>query len=135
MSSGNGSLMRVAPIGLVFNADLELAGRMAQLSSKATHPYATCVEACAVYTILIVHALRSDTKADLVDVFAKSEFMDADLRARLSSYPTLDAWSFRDESDIKSSGYVIDTLEAALWAFFTTQSFKEGALKVVNLGE
>ena len=39
------------------------------------------------------------------------------------------------ESDIKSSGYVVHTLEAALWAFLSTSTFQEGALKVVNLGD
>lgn len=39
------------------------------------------------------------------------------------------------ENQIKSTGFVVDTLEAALWAFFTTDGFEEGALKVVNLGD
>ena len=39
------------------------------------------------------------------------------------------------DSEIKSSGYVVHTLEAALWAFFSTSSFQEGALRVVNLGD
>ena len=39
------------------------------------------------------------------------------------------------ESDIRSSGYVLHTLEAALWAFLSTSTFQEGALKVVNLGD
>ena len=39
------------------------------------------------------------------------------------------------ESDIMSSGYVVHTLEAALWAFLSTSTFQEGALKVVNLGD
>ena len=40
-----------------------------------------------------------------------------------------------DESEIKSSGYVIDTLEAALWCILTTNSYKEAVLKAVNLGQ
>ena len=39
------------------------------------------------------------------------------------------------DSEIKSSGFVVHTLEAALWAFFSTSTFQEGALKVVNLGD
>ena len=37
--------------------------------------------------------------------------------------------------EIKSSGYVVDTLEAALWCFLTTNSYKECVLKAVNLGD
>ena len=40
-----------------------------------------------------------------------------------------------EENDIKSSGYVVDTLEASLWSLLTTNSFKESILKAVNLGE
>lgn len=38
-------------------------------------------------------------------------------------------------NEIRSTGFVVDTLEAALWVFFTTDGFEEGALKVVNLGD
>lgn len=40
-----------------------------------------------------------------------------------------------EENDIKSSAYVVDTLEASLWCLFTTTSFKEAVLKAVNLGD
>ena len=40
-----------------------------------------------------------------------------------------------DRNEIKSSGYVVDTLEAALWCFLTTDSYKECVLKAVNLGD
>ena len=39
------------------------------------------------------------------------------------------------EDQIKSTGYVIHTLEAALWCFHTTNTFEEGAIKAVNLGD
>ena len=36
---------------------------------------------------------------------------------------------------IKSSGYVVDTLEAAVWSLITTDSFEQALLKAVNLGD
>ncbi|MBR4372863.1 MAG: ADP-ribosylglycohydrolase family protein [Treponema sp.] len=39
-----------------------------------------------------------------------------------------------DENDINTSGYIVDTLEAALWCFLTTESYRECVLKAVNLG-
>ena len=41
----------------------------------------------------------------------------------------------KEPPQIRGSGYVIHTLEAALWAFHATDSFRDGALAVVNLGE
>ena len=40
-----------------------------------------------------------------------------------------------DATAIRSSGYVIDTLQAAIWAVLTTQSFEAALLKAVNLGD
>lgn len=47
----------------------------------------------------------------------------------------LEGFVQRPDSEIKSSGYVVHTFEAALWAFFWTSTFQEGALKAVNLGD
>ena len=44
-------------------------------------------------------------------------------------------WGRKPENEIESSGYVIDSIEAALWAFFTTPNFRDGAVRVVNLGD
>jgi ADP-ribosyl-[dinitrogen reductase] hydrolase len=131
---GNGSLMRVIPIGLAFHAE-EDAAKIARESSRPTHPNKTCQEACAVYTTLVAGALKGKSKNELAEMFAAIQIEDRDLNARLSRYNTLSDWESRASTDIKSTGFVIDTLEAALWAFFTTSSFREGAIKVVNLGD
>lgn len=47
----------------------------------------------------------------------------------------LDELERLEEKEIKSSGYVVDTLEAAVWCLITTDSFAECLLKVVNLGD
>ena len=45
--------------------------------------------------------------------------------------------SFKDRNppDIKGTGYVVEALEAALWAFHNSDDFREGALLAVNLGD
>lgn len=61
----------------------------------------------------------------------------ADIKAEISTYEHLvDVCSFMNmaESDISSSAYVVDTLEAALYCFLTTNSYEECVLKAVNLG-
>lgn len=127
--------MRVAPIGLVYFRDLDLALSKAALSSDATHPYPTCAECCVIYTRAIVSAVNGSTKEALSAEIASTKLKDPKLSQRLSRYRGIEDWEARDEEDIKSSGYVISTLEASLWAFFTTKTFHDGALKVVNLGD
>jgi ADP-ribosyl-[dinitrogen reductase] hydrolase len=132
---GNGSLMRVVPIALAFYAgDLDDALNCAKASSKVTHPHSRCQEACSIYTHLVIDVLHGSDKAALAEVIATASMQDGQLRDRLSEYRSLNAWAQQVESKICSTGYVIDTLEAALWAFFTTDSFEDGAVRAVNLG-
>ncbi|KAL8715103.1 MAG: hypothetical protein Q9220_001060 [cf. Caloplaca sp. 1 TL-2023] len=132
---GNGSLMRVSPIGLVFYRNLEQAMEYAAASSHVTHPYPTNAEACKIYTKLIVSALNDIPKPELALLIAEWAFEDPDLKIRFEKYDSIETWHEVKDEQISSSGYVVHSLEASLWAFFTTSSFEEGALKVVNLGD
>lgn len=132
---GNGSLMRVVPIALGFyGVGVDKAIQYARLSSKVTHPHLRCQEACALYTQLVIKALQGAEKRTLVETIASANIQDDQLQDRLSRYKTSDSWVTETENNIRSTGYVIDTLEAALWAFFTTDIFEKGAIRVVNLG-
>ncbi|KAI4116860.1 MAG: hypothetical protein LQ338_007648 [Usnochroma carphineum] len=132
---GNGSLMRVSPIGLVFYKDQAKAIEYAALSSHVTHPYPTNSEACQIYTKLVSSTFNDSSKADLVSVITGWAFEDPDLKSRFEKYTALDSWQAVSSEQISSSGYVVHSLEASLWALFTTSSFEEGALKAVNLGD
>ncbi|KAI4144763.1 MAG: hypothetical protein L6R39_004047 [Caloplaca ligustica] len=132
---GNGSLMRVSPIGLVFHEDLERAIEYAALSSQVTHPYPTNSEACQVYTKLVASTFTNASKEYLAIIIADWTFEDSDLKSRFERYRNLQSWQEVEVERISSSGYVVHSLEASLWAFFTTSSFDEGALKAVNLGD
>lgn len=133
---GNGSLMRVVPIALAFHAaGVNEAVAYARESSRVTHPHPRCQEACSLYVRLVVNTLQGSPKSALAEVIAMTSIRDDALRERLSAYKSLKSWSQRTESTIRSTGYVIDTLEAVLWAFFTTDTFEEGAIRVVNLGD
>ncbi|KAL4962217.1 ADP-ribosylglycohydrolase family protein [Aspergillus stella-maris] len=131
---GNGSLMRVSPIGLVYFRDINQALENAAASSDVTHPYPTCAECCEIYTKLIVRAMNNATKEDLAAEVAATMFRDSKIKDRLLRYKSLQDWQATPEHDIDSLGYVLSTLEAALWSFFTTSTFESGALRAVNLG-
>lgn len=144
----NGSLMRVLPVALLFAQDLPTAARAAADSSRVTHPHPRCVLSCAVYTILVARSLREPdvTKDSLIGyladyvstvkdvITAKPKSASDHFLERFEPYTSLNSFLNKPALEIRSSGYVLDTLEAALWAFFTTSSFREGAIKAVNLG-
>ncbi|KAL4924705.1 ADP-ribosylglycohydrolase family protein [Aspergillus undulatus] len=131
---GNGSLMRVSPIGLVYFRDMNKALEHAAASSDATHPYPTCAECCKIYTKLFVRTLNGASKEELAAEVASTIFQDKNVKKRLSRYTRIQDWQATPERDIDSSGYVVSTLDAALWSLFTTETFESGALKVVSLG-
>ena len=127
--------MRVSPIALVYHQDLAVAVENAALASQLTHPYLTNSEACKVYTQLLVLALSGTTKEALASTLTSYRFEDTELRQCFAKYADLASFTQVPETGIFSSGYVVHSLEASLWAFFTTNTFREGALKVVNLGD
>ena len=136
-AAGNGSLMRLAPVPLAFAADAAEAVRLAGDSSRTTHGAPECVDACRYFGGLLVGAVQGRPKEELLAPnFAPiAGRWDAAPLAR--KVAAIAAGSFRTKTDaeIRGSGYVIHTLEAALWAFAATDDFRAGALKVVNLGE
>ncbi|KAI4176281.1 MAG: hypothetical protein LQ343_001019 [Gyalolechia ehrenbergii] len=132
---GNGSLMRVSPMALVYYKGPSKAMEYAALSSRVTHPYPTNAEACKIYTKLIAAAFKDPSKADLASIVANWPFEDPILNSCFEKYTGIELWQKTDAEDISSSGYVVHSLEASLWAFFTTNSFEAGALKAVNLGD
>ena len=122
--------MRVSPIALVYHRNPTLATQYAIRSSEVTHPYSTNSEACTIYTRLIVRALESASKEDVASDLTGHIFEDPDLKSRFEKYSDLASFQATPEHEISSSGYVVDSLEAALWAFFTTDNFEKGAFKV-----
>jgi ADP-ribosylglycohydrolase len=134
MSAGNGSLMRLAPVPLFFAPDREQAATRAAESSRTTHAARTAVDACRYMAALIVDAVGGATKEELL-----APPTDAYWEAH-PLCPEIDAiarGSFieRDPPQIRGTGYVVHSLEAALWAFHRGQDFREGCLLAVNLGE
>ena len=129
-SAGNGSLMRLAPVPMFFYPDLDAVERFAAESSRTTHGAADCVDACRLFARAICRALAGSGKGEVLiadaDTFAGSEAIVAIARG-----------SFRDkrEDEISGSGYVVSTLEAALWAFFRTDSFEDAVITAANLGD
>ena len=136
-TAGNGSLMRLAPVPLFYAADPEKAIHYAALSSKTTHGAPQAVDASRYFAGLLVGAARGESKETLLAPFyspAPGLWEKAPLHPAVARVA---AGSFREKTrdEIRASGYVVDTLEAALWAFNRGRDFKEAVLLAVNLGD
>jgi ADP-ribosyl-[dinitrogen reductase] hydrolase len=116
--------------------DPELAIEKAGESSRTTHGAATAVDGCRYFAALIVGALGGASKETLLST-RYSPIADYWKRAPLASeIDQIAAGSFKTKKakEIQSTSYVVHTLEAALWAFYSSNSFEEGCRLAVNLG-
>lgn len=136
-SAGNGSLMRLAPVPLFFAADPGKAIYLSAESSKTTHGARTCLDACRYFGGLLVGAVQGGSKEELLSQrFAPLEHF----WERTPLCPEIDevacgSYKRKDPPAIAGTGYVVQSLEAALWAFDRSSSFQEGCLLAVNLGD
>jgi len=136
-SDGNGTLMKIAPIPLYFRKSPKEAMKYAVLSSKITHGSKLCSDACAYYTGLIIGALNGETKEKLLsEMYSPApDFWQENPMSEEIKNVALGSFKEHNPPFIQGSGYVVKSLEAALWAFYNSQSFEEGVLKAVNLGD
>jgi ADP-ribosylglycohydrolase len=136
-SAGNGSLMRLAPVPLFFAADPITAIARAADSSRTTHGAWEAIDACRYFAGLIVGALHGRTKDELLTpLFTPVEGLwDREPLAPKIRDIAAGSFSKRNPPEIRGTGYVAASLEAALWAFAKSSSFEDGALVAVNLGD
>jgi len=137
MTAGNGSLMRLAPVVLCYAHRPDEAIKKAALSSQTTHAAAEAVDACRYLAALLVGAVMGAGKEELLsDHFTPvaGRWEGEPLAPRIAEIAN---GSFKDHNppEIRGAGYVVLSLEAALWAFHNGTSFRHGALLAVNLGE
>lgn len=136
-SAGNGSIMRLAPVPLFFAGDPREAVARAAESSRTTHGAAEAVDACRYLAALIVGAVRGASKEELLsDHYSPIPGLwDAEPLAPRIAEIAAGSFRRREPPEIRGTGYVVHSLEAALWAFDRGGSFREGALLAVNLGD
>lgn len=129
MSAGNGSLMRVAPIPIYYFLDLAKTIEFSALSSKTTHGADECIQACKLFSIFISRALQGLSKEEILNPTGIDFQLSDKLKNVLSG-----SYKLKKTKDIQGSGYVVESLEASLWAFYKSNSFEEAILEAVNLG-
>lgn len=141
-SNGNGSLMRILPLVFyVKNKSLNERYEIVKEISSITHMHVRSVMACFYYIEFARLILEGENPFDIYKQLQKdvSEYFtslsintneivlfDRILKENIYELP---------EKDIRSSGYVLHSLEASLWCLLTSTSYSEVVLKAVNLGE
>lgn len=135
-TAGNGSIMRLAPIPLAFSANPTIAISLAAASSRTTHAAIEAIDGCRYLAALIIGALQGQPK-ELLLANHYSPLPTGWTTPHTEKIAALAAGSFKDKNPpaIRGTGYVVDSLEAALWAFYHSDNFAAGALLAVNLGE
>ena len=120
-SNGNGSLMRIIPLAFVEN----ITDQKIVEVSAITHAHTIACEACKIY----IHIAR-----DLINDKSISEAVKRNSPKSYSIFTSLNSLETRQREEIKSTGYVVDSLEAALWSLLKTNSFRDDVETAVNLG-
>ena len=129
-SAGNGCIMRLASIPMFFFPDLDAVEIYSAKSSRTTHGATECLDACRLFGRVIVRALLGMPKEEVMladsDTFFGAEKIEAIARGMYLEKPA---------AEIRGSGYVVESLEAALWCFAQTETFEDAILMAANLGD
>lgn len=139
--AGNGPLMRLAPIPLFYFRQPARAVQLAGDSAALTHDHPEAIDACRYYAALIVAAVSGVSKDELLnDRFYDTHISWFNNQPLCPAVSAVARGSFKRprgyDDGIRGAGYIVKSLEAALWAFWSDKdSFKEGACNAVNLGD
>ncbi len=139
--NGNGALMRIYPIVLYFYLDPEKYSEqdfheMIVKIAELTHAHERSHIGCIIYSHVLLQSMKDQSIVGITAGINKA-FQLCSHSRELKHYNRLKQTDFAKipVEEIKSSGYVLSTLEAAIWCVLNTTSYKECVLKAVNLGE
>lgn len=126
-SSGNGSIMRLAPIPIFYQNNQDDVVFYGGESSKTTHGAELCVDACQYLSAYI---------AALINGEQKTAFMKVKYQPQTDAFISIKAGDFLNKKyqELTGSGFVVESLESALWCFIYTDSFESCILAAANLG-
>ncbi|QDQ27910.1 ADP-ribosylglycohydrolase family protein [Chitinimonas arctica] len=128
-TAGNGSLMRLAPIPMFFFENPGHVVHYAGESARTTHGAEEAIECTRLFAAQLRAALAGGDKESVL--FGTGYHAVAKQVVPLAA----GAWRDKSEREIRGSGYVVESLEAALWCFWHTDSFDTAVLKAANLGD
>lgn len=128
-TAGNGCLMRLVPVPMFFFHDRQQVIHYSAESARTTHGAAECLDGSRLFGAILHSALTGAAKGEALAAAMDLDFESASIQAiAMGSY--LD----KDVNAIRGSGYVVEALEAALWCFHRTTSYRDAVLAATNLG-
>ena len=149
-ANGNGALMRIMPVCLYAygqyknkTVSLEKAVEYVHQVSALTHNHLRSKMACGIYFFMVMAILEEEGSLkeklqkgmNAAQNFYRSDVLNLMEWVRYGRMTDLNEFAQVKEEEIKSSGYVVDTIEAAIWCLMNTHSYKECVLTAVNLGD
>jgi ADP-ribosyl-[dinitrogen reductase] hydrolase len=126
--AGNGSLMRLAPVAVRFWRDRIKPRDVAARQSKTTHAAPEAVDACVAYATMLADAIEGKPRSEVLRIRSEEYTGKVDKIMKGS-------WRGKRREEIRASGYVAHTLEAALWSVARTSNYRTAVLSAANLGE
>ena len=138
--NGNGSLMRIYP-AVIYNIQLNNLQDTTIMDNigKLTHAHPISIIACGVYGFIVRDIMqnKSNSSENVANAVGLAlQHYGTKYPEHIATFDRLSKPNFKDikEENIGSSGYVMDTLEAAVWCYLNTDNFEDCVLKTVNLG-
>jgi len=128
-AGGNGSIMRLAPVPIFYQEFGEFAEQVSVTQGILTHNHEVPNDGCRLLSKIIVEGIRTGDKHAALSSVETLQVADKILHVKNREYEE------KDRNHIKSDGYVVSTLEAAMWSVWKTDNFKDALLLAVNLGD
>lgn len=122
--------MRLAPVPMFYFPDRDRVLYFSAESSRTTHGAAECIDACRLFSALLFQALSGASKAEIL-------FEHSLEQIESPSIVLIANGAYQDKAieQIRGTGYVVPSLEAALWCFWTTETYEQAILAATNLGD
>ncbi len=138
--NGNGSLMRMIPIVLYTyynNLDDDALFEIVKNTSSITHAHEISIMGCYIYVKYLLRLIKTN------DLFESYQYIKKLAYDKYFRQDTIDIYERILKKDIyqysideiKSSGFIVHTLEAVLWVVLNTNNFKDSIVLAINLGE
>ncbi len=139
--NGNGSVMRILPL-VYYVQDLEVGERLEKIAevSSLTHAHPRAILGCGIYVEFALNLFAGfklkEAYSEMKKVI-KDHYNKVPYQKEMNHYKRIleEEIDQLPKTEIRSSGYVVETLEAVFWVLFNSNSYKEAVLKAVNLGE
>lgn len=126
-TAGNGSLMRLAPVPIFYHSDMAAGVDAARCQSSTTHGAAEAMDACAAYAEWLIVAINGASKEAVLAHAVPG--LEPAVAAIIAG-----GWRDKPRERISSSGYVVHSLEAAIWCVAQSACFRDAVLLAANLG-